>query len=337
MGCYARKLNKGIRWLFKGQYLNQKYHSKAIYLTKKEAKEAERKKIQKLDRIARSGGSDLPVLTLFNRRLDNIKTNQSRKYYEENRRFFRMFMAFTRKTMVSEIRKADAHKFLTDFSRQLKNDGKGNHKVNACIRVLKAAFNEAIEIHEIDIKNPFKIRFFPIDINIKNIPSDEDIFLLKEALSPGEKLLFDFVDQTACRIMEAIRFTWEDITGDKLTLYTRKSKNQNFTPRTIPLPECLKGAKGTGKVFIWTSYPHFLGVTSKSLEEKKIISKRFNWHALRHRRASIWANNGMTLIELQHRLGHSNLETTQKYIQLLGFTETFPILSRGDNGGIRDN
>jgi hypothetical protein len=37
--------------------------------------------------------------------------------------------------------------------------------------MLKAAFNEAINIHEIEIKNPFTgIQMFPVDIKTKYIP-----------------------------------------------------------------------------------------------------------------------------------------------------------------------
>ena len=66
-----------------------------------------------------------------------------------------------------------------------------------------------------------------------------------------------------------------------------------------------------GKVFKdWESYPRFL----------EDLTDNWNWHNLRHRRASIWANNGLTTFEIMVRLGHSNLSTTMKYLQLLGFT-----------------
>ncbi len=317
MPCYQRKIKKGVRWFYKGSYLRQNYHSKAIYLTKKECATAERAKINELDKKARSINGDIGIKDLFNQRLDNIQTNKSKKYYEENRRFFQMFLDFTKKQMVSEISKADGYKFVNQFSADLKKEGKDNFKVNAAIRVLKAAFNEAIDIHEVNMRNPFKIKFFPVKIQTKHIPSQADIDKVKKISNPEQRLLIDFVDQTACRIMEAIRLDFEEINGEQLTLYTRKSKNSNFTPRIIPLPDCLKNVKGTGKVFSWTDYPHFVGEKAKSLK-----IKRWNWHSLRHRRASIWANNGMSLIELQYRLGHSNMETTQKYLQLLGFTKS---------------
>jgi integrase len=112
--------------------------------------------------------------------------------------------------------------------------------------------------------------------------------------------------------MEAIRLKPEDVDGELTTLWTRKSKNSNFTPRRIPTPLCLKGLTLKGKrVFEeWETYPRFL-------EEK---ADGWAFHNLRHKRASIWCSNGMTTFEVMTRLGHSNLKTTMLYLQLLGFT-----------------
>ncbi|MBF0466101.1 MAG: tyrosine-type recombinase/integrase [Nitrospirae bacterium] len=41
---------------------------------------------------------------------------------------------------------------------------------------------------------------------------------------------------------------------------------------------------------------------------------------LRHRRAFIWANSGMSTLEIMQRPGHSNISTTMGYRRLLGFT-----------------
>jgi hypothetical protein len=63
------------------------------------------------------------------------------------------------------------------------------------------------------------------------------------------------------------------------------------------------------------AYPRFLEDKINELKQKK-----WSWHNLRHRRASIWATNGLTTFEIMSRLGHSNLSTTMIYLQLLGFT-----------------
>lgn len=140
--------------------------------------------------------------------------------------------------------------------------------------------------------------------------------MVREWLNCDQLKLFDFVEQTGCHIQEAVRFKYEDIDGQLVTLYTRKAKNSDLTPRRIPKPECLDGAKGTGKVFpAWNAYPRFLETAVNELD-----LPGWNWHNLRHRRASIWASEGMTTLEIMTRLGHNNLSTMMKYLQLLGFS-----------------
>jgi len=317
LGQYNRKIKKGIRYYYSGQYLGQKYFSKAIYLTKSECARAERQKLNELDEQARNPLKDIVLLDLMSDRLDQIKLKKSRKYFEENRRFFKMLLGRTGNIMVSQVTKSQVNKLLNDFSKDLKKRGKGNFKVNAMIRCLKAFFNYAIKVEDIDMKNPcVGIDLFPVEIKLKYIPPQSEILAVKEICTNEQNLLFDFVDQTACRIMEAVRFTVDDIDGDLITLRTRKSKNSNLTPRRIPKPPCLKNITGEDRVFWqWNSEPRFLGG-----KLKKLGLKGWSWHSLRHRRASIWASKGMETFEIMTRLGHSNLSTTMKYLQLLGFS-----------------
>jgi integrase len=46
-----------------------------------------------------------------------------------------------------------------------------------------------------------------------------------------------------------------------------------------------------------------------------------HWHAFRHRKASIMAQNNVPLIEIMNFLGHDNIEVTQNYLRLLGYTK----------------
>ena len=69
---------------------------------------------------------------------------------------------------------------------------------------------------------------------------------------------------------------------DLITLWTRKARNSNLTPRKVPKPSCLK-EQGKGRVFKdWSDYLRFLEEKVKELDQPK-----WNWHNLRHCRASI--------------------------------------------------
>lgn len=315
MGQYKRKLKKGWRWFYSGMYLGETYHSKAIYLSRKECAKAERKKLQELDELARSPIKDIHLKELINWRLDIIEATMSNDYYKENKRYFKKVLDEWGNPFASQVTKPMVNNILLKESLRLKREGKSNHKVNAMIRCLKALFNFAIK-NDYDLKNPCIQDFYPIDIKLKYIPTDKEIEAVKAKCSVAQNKLIAFVDETGCRIMEAVRFKYSDIDGDLITLYTRKSKNSNLVPRRIPKPSCLNGTeKGRGKVFKeWTEYPRFLEDIMKNLGYK------WNWHNFRHRRASIWANSGMNIYEIMTRLGHNNMSTTMGYLQLLGFS-----------------
>jgi integrase len=310
MPVYKRRLKRGERWWFKFDYNGKTFSSKAIFLSRNDAKKAESDKLSEVAEQVSAPGN-MTLFDLCQRRLDEIKLVRSNFYYKENRRHFKKVLDFFVKGRdVGSITRMEINDFLTMEAKRLKSRKKTNHKLNSMIRCIKALFNYGIRTCDLELKNPVSfVKPYPIEIKLKHIPTDAEISKVREGLNEKQLFLFDFVDQTGCRIMEAVRFKAEDIDGELITLWTRKSKNSNLTPRRIPKPDCLKDYKGKGRVFKeWTEYPRF------------IDGNKWSWHNLRHRRASLWANSGMTTFEIMKRLGHSNLQTTMGYLQLLGFT-----------------
>lgn len=125
--------------------------------------------------------------------------------------------------------------------------------------------------------------------------------------------------ETACRISEAIRATGDDIdlSMELLTLWTRKKKNSDLTPRRIPLPESIKDYKCEGRLFPeYSDRPAFIG----DLCHRSGI-KIFGWHAFRHRKASLMAQRNIPLVEIMNYLGHESIDVTQRYLRLLGYTK----------------
>ena len=313
MGQYHRKLSKGVKWLFRGSYLGRKYCSQCIYLSKKEAKAAEREYLERLDEEIRHPKKDMSLWDLCNHRLDHLRARKSNDYYKENKRYFQKILdEWGKETPASSITRAMANQLLLKEAERLKKKGRDNYKVNAMLRSLKALWNWGNRIYELNIKNPFEgLEFHSVNIRLKYIPTEDEMSAVYVKLNDKQKLLFDFIKETGARIMEAVRFFNDpQIDGELITLWTRKAKNSNLTPRRIPKPLCLdrdyEALKGE-----WTAYPRFLEDLTKG---------KWNFHNLRHRIASIWATDGMTTFELMTRLGHSNLQTTMRYLRLLGFT-----------------
>ncbi len=195
----------------------------------------------------------------------------------------------------------------------MKKDGKDNYKVNSMLRSLKALFNYGIDIYDLQMKNPCtKLDFFSVVISTKYIPTDHEIEEVRNKLSVKQRILFDFVAETGARINEGVRFfNNPEINGDLITLWTRKSKNSDLTPRHIPKPDMLDSIDLEEMKNEWTTYPRFLEDLNKG---------KWNWHSLRHRIASKWANGGLTTLEIMNRLGHSSLKVTLNYLKLLGYT-----------------
>ena len=310
MPAYLKTLSKGKkRWLFRSQYHNQKYNSKAIYLTKKEALQAEREYLRKLDEEIRQPSSAMTLKTLMEKRLDYLQEQKSNDYYKENKRYYKKLLHKVGEIRADQVRKEAVHELMMFESNRLKKMGCTNHKANSMLRSLKALFNWGNKIFDLDIRNPANLDFIKIDKKAKYIPTDEEIKAVRKTLTNEQRLLFDFVDESGCRIGEALRFTAKDIKGNYIVLYTRKAKNSDLTPRVIPLPSCIAGVKITDRLFSpWKAYPRFL-------EDRAV---NWSWHGLRHRRASIWANNGMPVFDIMDRFGHENVSTTMGYLQKLG-------------------
>ena len=195
MGAYKKRIKKGWRWYYQGQYLNKRYHSRAIYLTKAECLKAERKKLEKMDEFARNPVIDLTFLDLINDRLTFIQQRKSREYYRENKRYFKKLLeAIGKETMVTTIKRKDIELVIDKEQVRLKKEKKTNTKANSMIRCVKALFNYGIKKHEIDIKNPCKyIDQFQLDIKLKYLPPVEDIESVLASCNEQQASIVKFV------------------------------------------------------------------------------------------------------------------------------------------------
>ncbi|MFA6011957.1 MAG: site-specific integrase [Desulfobacteraceae bacterium] len=322
MGQYKRKLSNGVRWLFRGQYKNVKYNSMAIYSTKTEAKEAEAEKLKEIEKEIKNPRDKMTLFELCSNRLDYIKASKSNAYYRDNQRTFKRLLKDVGDIQLDAIKRPMIHQFLINESKRLKKAGKGNYEVNAELRYIRALFNYAInDLEVLDINPAKKIGFYPIDKKLKYVPSESDFELVYQEAHPQQQGLIMFVKESGCRISEALRAKGSDIDlhMDLLTLWTRKKKNSDLTPRRIPLPDVLREYKCADdeKLFDeWVKNPRFIEKICK-----KIKIKVFGWHAYRHRKASILAKNNVPLVEIMAILGHDNIEVTQIYLRVLGFSK----------------
>ena len=165
----------------------------------------------------------------------------------------------------------------------------------------------------------------------KNFPtclsiSEKKFYEIKEELNrvfthlaPHQQWLVLFCMESAYRINEALRTTSDDIDIEKglLTLWSRKKRHVNMKARRIPLSPIIAELKGKpGQKIYYSDRPRFLWRTCKKLDVLV-----FGFHSFRHLKASEMAANNVPLIEIMNFLGHDNIEVTQKYLRLLGWTQ----------------
>lgn len=319
MPQYPRKLKRGIRWWYKFDHNGKAYFSKAIYLSKNEARKAENAKYEEVSSQERNP-SQKPVLSLMEaitERLDYVQVKKSIDYYKDNKRYYASLLKKLGDVAIQSITRKDINDFLFEEAMKAKEAGRDNYAVNYMLNLFKALFNYAIESHELQMRNPcLGITLFSVKKKLKYIPSNADIEAVRALCDEDQKLLIDFVAETGARINEPLKVTGKDIIDDYVILYTKKSRNSNIVPRKVPKPDCIKHIKlkPDERLFkLWSDTPKFL--------ERKIEvlgQRSWNWHNLRHRRASIWHTiEKRPLYEVMCLLGHSQLTTTQKYLQML--------------------
>ena len=318
MPVYSRKLSFGIRFFFKFGYSGTMYRSEAIYLSKNDAKKAESTKYTEVIKQV-SNPSLKPKFALsdiMNDRLSVIKAKKGIKYYNATKSQFKKLLQHIGNIPVNEVKREMIENYLDRESINQQKNENDNYAVNSMLRSYKALFYYAIDVKGIEMINPCKkITQYPINKKIKYIPPDEDIEAVKKLCTPEQLFLLEFLDETAARINEPLKLTGKDVFPDKVILTTRKSKNSDLVPRKLPLPRCLEGKtyKMNERVFPWWSEePKFLARKIKRLGQHP-----WGFHSLRHRRASLWNKEKKTAYDIMVLLGHSSLETTLIYLQML--------------------
>lgn len=316
MAQYSRKLRKGFRWWYKFDCNGRTYNSACIYLSKNEARKAENTKYEEVSKRA-ANYVQKPILNLLeaiNERLDYIQTKKSKHYYKQNKQYFSGLFKEFGNIPIDRITKYEMNSFLLEMSQGLQKKGKDNYAVNAALRIYKALFQMIIKNYDLSISNPcIGIEIFSVKKKMKYIPSDEDIEEVKALCNSDQKLLVDFVLETGARINEALHVTGKDIGKDYVILYTRKSKYSDLVPRKVLIKVTLPEVQSEERVFKhWSDNPKFLEKKIRKLQQAE-----WNWHNLRHRYASTLSKQGKPLFDIMTLLGHSQLSTTQNYLQLL--------------------
>jgi len=160
----------------------------------------------------------------------------------------------------------------------------------------------------------------------------EDLEKLFAACSEEERLLFQFYQQTGMREQDVIYTSWPDVNFTRRTVTVRWKPQYGWTPknfkeREVPIPSALaealkeakkKASKGCELVFHTAGcLPKFdaLHILKAAAKRAGLDQDNFYLHKFRATFAtwSLWA--GVDLRTVQQWLGHSDIESTMRYLK----------------------
>ena len=204
---------------------------------------------------------------------------------------------------------------------------KSGATVNRYQAILSSVFNYLID-NDLALNNPCKgIKVRKETKGLERYLSESEYQKLMTAASDSKwdklPLLLLLATTSGCRRSELIYLKWSDICFKNKT--ATLSDTKNGTPRIVPLTnavvsELMKFRKaGDAYIFVSVSsgnYPYtaFDRVFKTALAIAGITGFRF--HDLRHSAASFLALNDVPMVVIAEILGHSSIQTTQRYVHL---------------------
>lgn len=151
-------------------------------------------------------------------------------------------------------------------------------------------------------------------------PNTIDFCQLKKAYEHAQglaKLLLGILITTGIRIQEALDLTWEDIDFQNGTIHIiGKGNKERIIKTDLDLEKAAERVqyltKGQGRIF-QQGQRHWRYVLWQILSPY-CKARQLSPHAIRHTVATEMAKSGMSAIDISQILGHTHIETSQKYI-----------------------
>ena len=338
---------KGWRYNF---YLNKNRYAKGFYVTKGEAKIAEAKRkeaiqkglpdpeeeLRKAVQKQQTTATGMAFLDLVNLRLDHVRAYNSHKHYLDTFYICRKCMKAWGKLMCEDIKRDMVQAYVFVRSKR------SNQTANKDLRYLRALFNFGIKKDWIS-ENPTKgIGFLPVERRLRYVPPKEDVLKVLLAAGPEEQAYLYCIKETMGRMGEINRLTWEDVdfANRCVVLYTRKKKGGHLTPRRVPMTNRLFEIlsrryavrdKSKPWVFWHTCWSSKTGekIEGPYADRKRMMRtlcrkagvRYFRFHALRHFGASVLDSANVNIGSIQRILGHEKRSTTEIYLHSIGSAE----------------
>ena len=141
-----------------------------------------------------------------------------------------------------------------------------------------------------------------------------------------DKLIIELLLKTGLRLSELLNLKVSDIEEDHNITFLKVNQGKGAKDRRIPIVDrhLVKELNTYTKrmsqdAFLFDISDRRVQYLVKDIAKKAGITKNIHPHTLRHTAATLYLKKGVNIESVRKTLGHSNLSTTQRYLQLTDF------------------
>jgi integrase/recombinase XerD len=221
-------------------------------------------------------------------------------------------------------------RLIAEIVRARTADGVSNATIKRDLGALSSVVNHAIDQGWLEA-NPVLARMKRLEERRDPIalPRREDIDLVVERAPGMVKDLIRAAMATGARQDELLRARRDDIEHRRrqLTVTGKRNKRRTFDldpfdgydllralPAYVGSPLLFWHSSGEGYKNFASQFAGIVRRTAKWAAANEVEFRRFRFHDLRHWHAVQWLKSGRSIYELQHRLGHTSVKTTEGYL-----------------------
>ena len=253
---------------------------------------------------------------------EHSKPNKKEETFKTDISCLKKILQHFGKLAISEVKPRHISKFI----KIRRADGVSDTMINHELRLLRHAYNLAINSWELIEETPFaKIKIPRGDVRRVRYLSEDEEKRLFAVLSPCLVPIVTIARETGLRLSNIANLTWEQVNFFNRMIIVETTKNGD--PVGIPMTEKVNLALrdlnkirrlDSDYIFGKNGKPFSRWWISKSFKKvcKKAGIENFRFHDLRHDFCSRLVQRGVDLYTVAALAGHRNLKTTQRYAHL---------------------
>ena len=222
-------------------------------------------------------------------------------------------------------------RFIAEIIRARTADGVSNATIKRDLVAVSSVLNFAIDQGWLE-SNPVLARMRRIEERRDPIalPRPEDIALVTERAPGMVKAMIRAAMVTGARQDELLQARRDDVDHERrqLTLTGKRGKRRTIEldpfegyeslralPAYVGSPLLFWHSGGAGYRNFSSQFAAIVSRTAKWAKASGVDFHPFRYHDLRHWHAIHWLKSGRSIYELQHRLGHTSVKTTEVYLR----------------------